>query len=180
MILSTLGRKVLNETNIPEDDIEWYWWIERRLQDARINGLVKMINGSSKMERNHIDGYWNKYRYWAARPQFEKIIISNHRWLFDLLQMLDFDFPWGLWSDLINIPVSESEDFAKALYKSHCAGRGNLSYAMAIYRGERERKCKLQAEIDEQMQQNWELLDIKSNDFDDSKRDEWENIKNNI
>jgi len=132
VVMSTLARKVFDQTSIPQDII-WAWWVEQRLQKMAINGLVKMIQSSKKLEINYIDGYLLKYK-WSYRDT--NLVISGHGWAFSVIQEIGEDFDWGLWSKIVQLKAEYFEIFSEAIGTALARGISNLSYAMAIYESE--------------------------------------------
>lgn len=131
MVVSTLCRKVFDQVGLEENLLNAFW-VEGRLQLMQINGLVKMIQGSKKLDIQYIDGYLARYK-WAFRP-----VVLDIAGCFDiycLLQQFDQDFPWGQWSELAaikNIEIfKECILFASQNFKP-------LVYALAMYRGKVE------------------------------------------
>ncbi len=183
MILSTLGRKVVDETDIMFiggiNYIDWAWWIECRLQIYRINGLVKMINNSAKMELDYIDGYHNKYK-WALRPTTESIDISDFKWLFYFLQNLSQDFPWGMWKELIKISHHSVKYFEDALHIANRCNKANLNYVLAIYQSDIKADIKKNEELQKAIKNSSVVLPVTNKEVGNNKREEWNKIKDKI
>jgi hypothetical protein len=143
--LSSLGRKVLDQTTIPQNDPEWLWWVERRLQSFRINALVQMIQNSKEMDREYIDGYVSRYR-WGLRSEEERIFIAEHEWLFYMVQQVRCDFPWNLWTDFVRINNPEMVHRSINVMLNNTAIRSH-SYWLGIYKSEQEHQNAVNKEI---------------------------------
>ena len=171
MILSTLGRKVFDQVNL-DQTINNAWWVECRLQKMQINGLVKMIQSSRKKTIDYIDGYISKFK-WSFRK--DSIDILDCEELFYILQNLNEDFPWGMWSDLILIDdiflLMECINIAKTRNKN------NLSYIMAIYRGKKQEINNHTELINNAYIKSAQKIDMSDNTTSDSVIQTWNNLK---
>lgn len=125
--MSTLARSVFDQTCI-DCTLVNAWWVECMLQTLKINGLVKMINGSKCNDVSYIEGYLPKYK-WALRPQ--KLDIDKCAILFEIIQITEQDFSWGCWSELVT--VSDIVLFKECILTAVRFGAG-LSYALTIYK----------------------------------------------
>ena len=126
---STLTGSVFNQTGLPFT-FENAWWVERRLQFMRINGLVKMIENSKVKSPLYIDGYLPKYK-WSYRPESERLNIDECLWIYDLLQVTQKSFGWDCWSDLVQI--KDFMLFKEAILTAIKFGAGT-SYAIQVYK----------------------------------------------
>jgi len=131
MIMSNLARKVFDQTDIPYE-IPWAWWVEKKLQHMRINGLVQMIQKSKELDRTYIDGYLPMYK-WSFRK--DGIDISKFAWLYSIIQIIGEDFNWGLWEQLVKIRPDHIEILMDAIHKSMARGISNLAYILKVYEG---------------------------------------------
>jgi hypothetical protein len=129
LVMSQLARKVYEQTLIP-NDLSWAWWVELRLQEVKINGLVKMINGSKKNDQKYIDGYINKYK-WAFRENI--LNISDKAWFFSAVQFLEQDFSWNLWSKIVQIPIEHIDIIMESINIGISYNKPFLPYILAIY-----------------------------------------------
>lgn len=128
--MSDLARSVFNQTQLPID-LNNQWWVECRLQEMKINGLVKMINGSRQQDLSYIDGYFFQYK-WAHRP--ESINIESCKQLyFGVLQLFSMDFNWGLWSEIKGI--TDETLFVNSVLVALKYG-AQVSYAISVYKSE--------------------------------------------
>lgn len=134
MIISTLARKVFDQTDIPQD-LTWAWWVELKLQLMRINGLVKMINASKKIEKGYIDGYLPRYK-WSFRPENERLKIGGFAWFYSLIQNLSEDFNWGDWSTIITISEDDVELISECIGASIAYSKPYMAYMLAIYKSQ--------------------------------------------
>ena len=177
--LSNLGRKVLEQTNIPQDDMDWLWWVEKRLQTFRINALVQMVQNSKQMDRDYIDGYAKRYK-WGIRPETDRIFIADHEWLFYLIQQVGVDFPWGLWSDFVRINDPELLSRSVNIMMNRSAIRSH-SYWVGIYKSEANQSCMSLDEVKSALtktNQKFEQVDKKEISSDCIKT--WEVLKGAI
>lgn len=132
-VLSSLAKSVFDQTPCPFT-VDWAWWIEQRLQIMKINGLVKMINQSAKIDQDYIDGYMPKYR-WAFREYV--VDISKCDWWFGIIQVLQGTFAWSMWNEIVKIPMNDIDMVHSAILKSINCSNYHVAYAMSIYWSER-------------------------------------------
>ena len=171
MVLSKLGRKILNQTKLPQDNLELMWWIEKRLQSIKINGLVKMINEAKTDDYNKIDKLAFKYG-WSARDDIEIINISRHKWFFvDFIQRFDEDFSWDLWNKIVKISHKDKLHMIIIREAMHIAiQKGvNLAYVIAVF----ESKLK---EIMSLHTKTMQAIVMSDNDMADRKKEEQKEI----
>lgn len=158
MICSSLTRKVFEQTSLNQT-IDTAWWVEQKLQLMKINGLVKMVQGSPNLGTRYIDGYLPKFK-WALRPIHDMVSIEDHRWLFDILQNLVVDFPWNLWRELSLIPETDAEMLMDSVYKARDYST-SLNYVLSIYRAD---KTEIVSRIFEREQMIQETIDDLQNE----------------
>lgn len=179
MILSSLGRKVLDQTNIPEENFDWYWWIERRLQTLRINALVQMINNSKKIDMDYIDGYVNKYK-WGIRPAEEQLYIADHVWLFDMIQYTGVDFPWNVWAEFIKISPNHYDIVDKSIRAMFATPVRGHQYWLAIYKTEITNMYNTNMEISQALDKSKMSERNDKREITNHTYDKWKELKNII
>lgn len=174
MIVSTLGRKVFDQVKLQETIIN-AWWIEKKLQLMQINGLVKMINNSKKDDLDYIDGYLPNFK-WSFRKK--PINIDNYEELFYLMQLLDEDFPWGHWSEIIEI--DDFKLFHECLSIASMNRKGNLPYSLAIYKSKKREIINSNQYLNNSYINSAEKVKTPDNSLDNSIKLKWDEIKNRI
>mgnify|MGYP006908311327 CR=1 FL=1 len=168
--MSTLCRSVFDQTNV-EETIQNAWWVERRLQFMKINGLVKLIQSRYRGgDVSELDVFLKMYS-WAVRPS--ELAIKDHVWFYDLIQGMD-DFTWGMWEKIVDLKF-ESMTFLKEA-RDICKSRnmGSISYMMAIFRDEYTKTKNSLAQIDR--------YEIKQKTKSPTQKsiDKWDSLKNFI
>lgn len=174
-VMSNLAKSVFDQTPCPFN-VDWAWWVEQRLQKMKINGLVKMINQSKKIDQNYIDGYMPKFK-WAYREN--PIDISGCDWFFGIIQNLKGgEFNWFLWEKIVKIPESDIDLVHQAMLKSVNRFNTNLSYILAIYEYDRE---DLEQRVKESMP-NYSHIDIDNAQYtvSDNIKKNWDYIKGKL
>lgn len=149
MICSDLAISVFDQTNLLRDTYH-AWWVELALQSMKINGLVKMINGSRSLDIEYIEGYIPKYK-WALRK--DVLPIHNHGWFFEYIQGINIPcFSWGAWSKIVSLDISDIEYVEKGIYAANAQGVTDLNYILKVAMG-----------IKQQQLQNHEIQQAKLN-----------------
>lgn len=164
--MSDLARKVFEQTDL-EINYNNAWWVEQKLQFMRINGLVKMINTSKKLELSYIDGYLPKYK-WSFRKSV--LDISSSEWVYGMIQGAD-DFNWGYWSNLVLVEYYHI--LAEAIGIAKAVGIFNIPYIFAIY-NDKLRDLLVRKEFF-----TMDLVNEVKN-MSDITIEEWEQIKDNL
>jgi hypothetical protein len=120
---------VFDQTQLPRDT-DTSWWVEVMLQRMKINGLVKMINSSKKLDTKYIEGYASRYK-WAYRQDGFDISSSYEAWLLLCGDYFIDPFPWVSWYDIVlmsNIPLLK-----ESISRSIKSGVRHSSYLAKIY-----------------------------------------------
>ena len=171
IVTSTLTGSVFNQTDLPLT-FENAWWVERRLQFMRINGLVKMIESSKVKSPLYIDGYLPKYK-WSYRPESERLNIDECLWIYDLLQVTQKSFGWDCWSELIGI--TDFMAFKEAILVAVKFGAG-ASYAIQVYKSKLQDVELRMQEVQKHLIQPEHYVPL-TREISSSSRETWESIR---
>ncbi len=178
MIMSSLARKVFDQTDLFVR-IDNAWWVERRLQQMQINGLVKMINQSKKKEVDYIDGYAPKFG-WASRTG-GGLNIADYIWLYELVQCLDVDYPWGMWGDLLSINLGDINAFKEASHLAKQYGKNNLPYVLTIVIQRKQEAVTIAVHTAKMVEKTSSYLgDNMHNKISKESVDKWQKLKDMI
>jgi len=170
IVVSSLTRKVFDQISCPQN-VDWAWWIEQKLQKMQINGLVKMIQQSKKMDMKYIEGYLPKFK-WAFRKN--SINISHCDWLFCFIQSLDVDFNWNIWEQLVQIKTDDMKIFQESMNIAFSRNNSNLNYILAIFF---DKRYEFYQKIEELRNNITSFEEEEKKEITDKSIQKWNNLK---
>lgn len=175
MFMSDLARSVFVQTNL-DFDLKMAFWVEQKLQQMKVNAVVKLINGENLKD---INSFEQKVKNFSYAFRSVPLSIKNSLWFYEYFQCLNNTFRWSLWEDIIKFDVKDFSFLEESLLIAFNRNIFSLDYILKIAKEKREENEKKDEMRKNLIETSLEFLKKKKNvrDIESLTIKEWNEVR---